>query len=123
MYHEGVKNPMADTPKIEVKPKELTEAEKAAQAQREKTPEETKKAQEEADRLAREKQALQELSEVQNETRKNVESIRMDIAPEQIRDAEMLDKILGLKIKEVPKSIPAYLDLIVEKNPLILEMP
>jgi hypothetical protein len=109
---------MADiTPK-----KELTEAEKAAQALREQTtPEELKRKQVESDRLAREQAAQKELMETRNETRQAVENIKTDIAPEQIHDAHMLDQILTLKIKEVPKSVPAYLDLIVEKNPLILE--
>lgn len=109
---------MADiTPK-----KELTEAEKAAQALREQTtPEELKRKQVESDRIAREQAAQKELMETRNETRQAVENIKTDIAPEQIQDAHMLDQILTLKIKEVPKSVPAYLDLIVEKNPLILE--
>ena len=59
---------MADAPKIEVKPTELTEAEKAAKALREqKTPEQLKKEQEELDRQAQKKQAEKALEETRKE--------------------------------------------------------
>jgi hypothetical protein len=113
---------MADAPKIEVKPKELTEAEKAAQKPLEKTPEQLKKEQEELDRQAREREAQKVLEETRKETRAGFEGVKTEISPEQINDLPTLDKTLGLKIKEVPRSVPAYLDLIVEKNPKLLEV-
>jgi len=114
---------MADAPKIEVKPTELTEAEKAAKALREqKTPEQLKKEQEELDRQAQKKQAEKALEETRKEAQVWLEGVKKEIAPEQISDLPTLDKTLGLKIKEVPRSVPAYLDLIVEKNPKLLEV-
>lgn len=114
---------MADVPQIAVKPKELTEAEKAAQALREqKTPEQLKNEQEELDRQARENEAKRILEETRKESQEKLQGVKTEIAPEQINDLPTLDKTLGLKIKEVPRSVPAYLDLIVEKNPKLLEV-
>lgn len=114
---------MADAPKIAVKPKELTEAEKAAQALREqKTPEQLKNEQEELNRQARENEAKRILEETRKESQEKLQGVKTEIAPEQINDLPTLDKTLWLKIKEVPRSVPAYLDLIVEKNPKLLEV-
>jgi hypothetical protein len=85
---------MADAPKIEVKPKELTEAEKAAQKPLEKTPEQLKKEQEALEREAREKEAQKVLEETRKNTRASFEDVKSEIAPEQIIDLPTLDKTL-----------------------------
>lgn len=85
---------MADAPKIEVKPKDLIEAEKAAQKVLEKTPEQLKKEQEDAEREAREKAAQKVLDETRKETREGFEGVKTEIAPEQISDLPTLDKTL-----------------------------
>ena len=101
---------MADTPKIEVKPKELTEAEKAAQAQREKTPEEVKKEQEQA----REEEAQKVLKETKEDARADIVWVKAEIPPQQLADRVTIEKTLGLKIEKKPEDVPAYLDFIAE---------
>ncbi len=86
---------MADAPQIAVKPKELTEAEKAAQALREqKTPEQLKNEQEELDRQARENEAKRILEETRKESQEKLQGVKTEIAPEQINDLPTLDKTL-----------------------------
>lgn len=86
---------MADAPKIAVKPKELTEAEKAAQALREqKAPEQLKNEQEELDRQARENEAKRILEETRKESQEKLQGVKTEIAPEQINDLPTLDKTL-----------------------------
>jgi hypothetical protein len=107
---------MADTSKIEEK-KDLTEAEKAAQALREqKTPEQLKKEQEEAEKQAREKEAMKTLEKTKTETQNSLSSIKNEISPEQLANRETIEKNLALKIQEAPKTVPAYLDFIAETH-------
>lgn len=107
---------MADAPKIEEK-KDLTEAEKAAQALREqKTPEQLKKEQDDLAQEAREKEAMKTLEETRTETRTSLSTIKGDIPPEQLADRPTIEKNLALKIKEAPKTVPAYLDFIAETH-------
>lgn len=108
---------MAETPKIEVKPGELTEAEKAAQKFPEKTSEQLKKEQEEVERQTREKEAIKVLDETKTNTRADLLVAKGDIPPEQLAaDRPTIEKTLGLKIQEAPKTVPAYLDLIAETH-------
>ncbi len=107
---------MADISKIEEK-KDLTEAEKAAQALREqKTPEQLKKEQEEAEKQAREKEAMKTLEKTKTETQNSLSSIKNEISPEQLANRETIEKNLALKIQEAPKTVPAYLDFIAETH-------
>ena len=107
---------MADAPKIEVKPKELTEAEKAAQKILEKTPEQLKKEQEELEKQTREKEAMKKLEETKEEARTGLSAIKGEIPPEQLADRPTIEKNLALKIQEAPKTVPAYLDFIAETH-------
>jgi len=52
-----------------------------------------------------------------------IDKVDQDVPPEKITDKTMLGEILSMKIKDFPKHVPAYLDLIVEKNPKLLDMP
>lgn len=107
---------MADAPKIEEK-KDLTEAEKAAQALREqKTPEQLKKEQEDAERQAREKEVMKTLEETKTEAHNDLSSMKNEISPEQLADRLTIEKNLALKIQEAPKTVPAYLDFIAETH-------
>lgn len=107
---------MADTSKIEEK-KDLTEAEKAAQALREqKTPEQLKKEQEELAQQAREKEAIKTLEETKVEARTGLSAIKGEIPSEQLADRPTIEKNLALKIQEAPKTVPAYLDFIAETH-------
>ncbi|MCB9806937.1 hypothetical protein H6768_03525 [Candidatus Peribacteria bacterium] len=113
---------MADTSKIEAKPKEPTEAQKAAQS----LPEELVSHEQEVQEELRQKHLAdgrKSLEETRRSTQDEIGALKLDIPPEQISDLPTLDAMLGLKIEKVPKSVPAYLDMLVEKNPTLFEMP
>ncbi len=61
--------------------------------------------------------------EVAETARNELQNLRTDIPVEQITDEKILENVLSMKIRDYPKSVPAYLDMIVEKNPKLLDTP
>lgn len=64
-----------------------------------------------------------EKQKAEEDARAGIEKVNHDIPPEKITDSTMLGDILSMKIRDFPKHVPAYLDLIVEKNPKLLDSP
>jgi hypothetical protein len=109
---------------IEVKKPKLTEAEKATflqQEQKEKQERDPKNEQR-IEQAKRKADMQTELEKTESEAKIGIESLKQDVAPEKITSIDTLRDILSMKIMEYPKSVPAYLDFIVEKNPTLLEV-
>lgn len=106
------------------KKKLLTDAEKAAWAEKEqKTEKKDESTEREKQQTALEEKIQREKEVAEAAARTWLDTVNRDIPPETITDSTMLGDILSMKIRDFPKHIPAYLDLIVEKNPKLLDSP
>ncbi len=69
------------------------------------------------------KETPEDTKEALDVARNALQGLHADIPVEQITDEKVLKDVLSMKIRDYPKSVPAYLDMIVEKNPKLLDSP
>lgn len=69
------------------------------------------------------KETPEDTKEALDAARNALQGLHADIPVEQITDEKVLKDVLSMKIRDYPKSVPAYLDMIVEKNPKLLDSP
>ena len=69
------------------------------------------------------KDSLKDVKKAAEEAKTSLNELHAEIPVEKITDEKVLNDVLNMKIRDYPKAVPAYLDMIVEKNPKLLDTP